>query len=303
MRLLNVETLRFADFYSPSIPKYAIASHRWVVGAELMLSDLQEGKETRSYGYQKVKGFAEYVRSHLLDIKWLWIDTCCIDQKSNTELSESINSMFRWYRDAEVCLAYLYDVPSVEDPSSFEGSTWFTRGWTLQELLAPFVVIFLTQSWQVIGHKGGSCGNSGISMQTGPLLDSRIATITQIPEAILQNYKESSSLSIEEKLSWMEKRQTTREEDLSYCLLGILDVSMNIRYGDGKEKTRKRLLKKARTHGRDAQQPETQPRPFSNIPCRRDPDFVGRASLSDQIHVKLSVPAGRAALVGFGGVG
>ncbi|KAF2717430.1 TPR-like protein [Polychaeton citri CBS 116435] len=303
MRLLDVRTFEFTEFHSPGIPKYAIASHRWKSGTEISLNDVEERKRVSSYGYQKVKGFAEYVRLHLPDVSWLWIDTCCIDQKNNTELSEAINSMFRWYRDAEVCLAYLHDVPGVEDASSFETSTWFGRGWTLQELIAPSVVIFLTQTWQVIGHKGASNGRSGIPMQTGALLNSQVAAITQIPEPILQDYKESSSFSIEEKLKWMGNRQTTREEDLSYCLLGILDVSMNIRYGDGKDKTRKRLLKKARSHDRDVGGPETLPKPSSNIPFRRDPDFVDRVTITNQIRAKLSVPAARAALVGLGGVG
>lgn len=128
MRLLDVKTRTFTEFYSPNIPKYAIASHRWVAGAEIMLNNVQEGKKTNSDGYRKVKGFAEYARLHLQNVNWPWIDTCCIDQMSSTELSEAINSMFRWYRDAEVCSAYLQDVPGVEDASRFERSTWFSRG-------------------------------------------------------------------------------------------------------------------------------------------------------------------------------
>jgi hypothetical protein len=178
-------------------------------------------------------------------VKWLWIDTCCIKQQSDRELSEAINSMFRWYRDAEVCLAYLEDVTRTNDAANFVGSIWFKRGWTLQELLAPSVVIFLSKEWEVIGHKGSSGhGRSGISMQTGPPLEDRIAAITKIPETILRDYEESRDLSSDEKLKWIVERETTRGEDLSYCLLGILDVSMNIRYGDGKERTRARLLEK-----------------------------------------------------------
>lgn len=161
--------------------------------------------------------------------------------------------MFRWYQDAEVCLAYIEDVPAAADvTATFDNSTSFSRGWTLQELLAPAIVVFLNQNWEVIGHKGrGSCGRSGISMQAGVPLEGRIAKITGIPESILQDYEESNTLSIEEKLKWMENRETTREEDLSYCLLGILGASMNIRYGDGRVKMRERLLEKAYSSSRD----------------------------------------------------
>lgn len=247
MRLLNVTTLTFAEFHSPDIPKYAIASHRWSAGTEATLKSIQEKTDTQSFGYKKVKGFADYMKSNIADLQWLWIDTCCIDQKSSAELQEAINSMFRWYRDAEVCLAFLYDVSTGDDLSGFERSNWFERGWTLQELLAPSTVIFLAKEWQLIGHKGrGDCGRSGILMQTGKLLDERVASITRIPEAILHDYSESHNLSPEGKLEWAKHRQTTREEDQSYCLLGILGVSMNIRYGDGGEQTRNRLLKKLR---------------------------------------------------------
>jgi hypothetical protein len=300
MRLLHVEKLTFQVFYPPNIPKYAIASHRWRAELEAMLADVQEKKDFCSYGFQKVKGFADYVKTHIPDLEWVWIDTCCIDQKSSSELTEAINSMFRWYCEAEVCLAYLQDIPSVNDDSLFETSDWFRRGWTLQELLAPTIVIFLTQDWQIIGHKGSSeTGRQGTPLQIGSSLNNRIAAITQISENILQDYSNSHAMSIDERMQWMVGRQTTREEDLSYCLLGILDVRMTIRYGDGKEATRERLLKKA---GK-SKSTSTAIKPFSNVPFRRDPNFVDRVDPTNQMRAKLDVPAGRAALVGLGGIG
>lgn len=111
----------------------------------------------------KVEGFCALVRKHVPSVNWLWIDTCCIDQKSSSEVQETVNSMFKWYRTAVVCLAYLEDVTQNasdgERNPNIVGSVWFyggTRGWTLQELLAPHVVIFLTKEWQTIGHKGDS---------------------------------------------------------------------------------------------------------------------------------------------------
>ncbi len=100
-------------------------------------------------GYRKVEAFAAYVREqHLAPIKWLWVDTCCINKYSAAELSKAINSMFDWYHDAKLCLAYLADVETAEDRSSFEKSDWFKRGWKLQELLAPQVVLFVARQWQ-----------------------------------------------------------------------------------------------------------------------------------------------------------
>jgi hypothetical protein len=209
-----------------------------------MLSHVRNREQIHGYGYQKVQGFADYIRHHVPEVQWLWIDTCCINQDSDRELTEAINSMFRWYRDAEVCFAYLEDVPTTEDVEQFERSVWFTRGWTLQELLAPGLVVFLSKDWRVVGHKG-SRGRSELSINIGAALETRISAICRIPEYILHDYSASETLTIEEKLRWIEHRETTREEDMSYCLLGILGVSMGIRYGDGQQRTKERLLRKA----------------------------------------------------------
>ncbi|EGP86797.1 uncharacterized protein MYCGRDRAFT_60039, partial [Zymoseptoria tritici IPO323] len=146
MRLLNVHTLAFHSFHSASTPRYAIASHRWVAGTEAAIKDVEKQRNTESLGYQKVLRFLRYVREHVPGVEWLWIDTCCIDQKSSQEVSEAVNSMLKYYSRAAVCLAYLRDVShcSLE---AFETSEWFTRGWTLQELLAPSLVIFLSNDW------------------------------------------------------------------------------------------------------------------------------------------------------------
>lgn len=153
MRLLNVETLEFTDFHNDERPTYAIASHRWQ-GAEAFFQDVQSKRNTYKSGYKKIEHFAKFVRKRICSVKWLWIDTCCINKDSAAELSEAINSMFNWYRDAEVCLAYLEDFSTTEDVDGITHSNWFTRGWTLQELIAPRLVVFLDHDWEVIGHKG-----------------------------------------------------------------------------------------------------------------------------------------------------
>ncbi|GIZ48200.1 hypothetical protein CKM354_001127000 [Cercospora kikuchii] len=241
MRLLCVQSLtprQFDEAKKP--PPYAIASHRWC-DSEVTLEDVESGRNTDSAGYKKVQGFAEYIKNKVPRIKWLWIDTCCIDKKNAVELSFSINSMFRWYRDAELCLAYLGDVKTVGDIDSFRRSVWFTRGWTLQELLAPQTVVFLTEQWEVIGNKGASSGKCLVTI-TGPVLEDQLAQITGIPREILHNYEASSRLDTSEKRRWMDGRITTREEDIYYAMLGILDLGLVVNYGEGRARAEQRLL-------------------------------------------------------------
>jgi hypothetical protein len=313
MRLLNTRTLAFCEFFATNIthiPKYAIISHRWGVDEARML-DIREKRNTLGPGYRKVEAIATYVNTYIPDLQWMWIDTCCIDHYSDRELSECVNSMFRWFRDAEVCLAYLEDVPSADDGLSFEGSQWFRRGWTLQELLAPALVVFLAKNWQVLGHKGRSeSGRSGVPLHTGARLNDRIARITGISEAVLQDYNNSSSMSIEEKMLWMEGRRTLLDEDRLYCLFGILGVSMTVRYGEGFAEARRRLLKKV-AQSRSDQDDSTSGsaitqhfKPgFSNALFRLSEDFVERAELTALVHSALLKPAARLALVGQAGSG
>jgi hypothetical protein len=148
--------------------------------------------------------------------------------------------MFRWYAGAEVCLAYLVDISDTQD--ELQRSEWFTRGWTLQELLAPHIVVFLSQKWDAIGYKGGGgWTKSGFRVSSGSL-ESTIATITKIPEEVLYNYNRSKSYNVEERLAWIYNRRTTKEEDMSYSLLGIFDVTMPVIYGEGAKKARRRFL-------------------------------------------------------------
>ena len=155
MRLLHTEELYFAEFLDSKIPKYAILSHRWEED-EVSLKDFEEGKKKDGAGYRKILKCCALAKSQRFD--WVWIDTCCIDKKSSAELSEAINSMFRWYEKAEICYAYLSDVQNDTIDGrrvalGFERSRWFTRGWTLQELLAPEHLLFLDHNWEVIGTK------------------------------------------------------------------------------------------------------------------------------------------------------
>lgn len=251
MRLLNVHSLKFRQFHDRSVPSYVIASHRWTTGEEgedreATFLDVQEGgdKKKDTKGYKKVLDFAVYVKKHVAGVEWLWIDTCCINKQDAQETSESINSMFRWYRDAAVCLAYLADVKTTEELGSSE---WFERGWTLQELVSPRVVVFLSRDWQVLGHKSRDTDKDiAASLRVGPPLNAIVAKITNIPETVLRDYKRCKSLTVEEKLAWMNGRRTTKEEDMSYCLFGIFDAPIGAIYGEGRDRARKRLLAEIR---------------------------------------------------------
>lgn len=142
MRLLEVDTLDLVEFRDDNRPSYVAASHRWLTNEEATFQDVRDRLNTNTEGYQKIVAFAAYIRNNIPHVKWLWIDTCCINKDSATELSEAIDSMFELYRSAELCLAHLADVETAEDRSGFEKSEWFKRGWTLQELLAPRIVLF-----------------------------------------------------------------------------------------------------------------------------------------------------------------
>ncbi|EEU42739.1 uncharacterized protein NECHADRAFT_28110, partial [Fusarium vanettenii 77-13-4] len=218
MRLINIETLKLETFLG-EVPPYAILSHTWGEG-EVTLQDLDSDDLEEKPGWKKIVGFCQTVTEHLSDPpRYAWVDTCCIDKTSSAELSESINAMFRWYKESDCCFAYLQDVES-ENLERLEQSRWFTRGWTLQELLAPVTVDFFDQDWDFIGTKVG--------------LGERISQRTNIDIETLRT-GDLSEASVSQRMSWASNRQTTRLEDIAYCLLGIFDISMTMLYGEGEK--------------------------------------------------------------------
>ncbi|KAK1809115.1 hypothetical protein LTR12_016522 [Friedmanniomyces endolithicus] len=246
MRLLNVSTLQFREFHRDT-PRYIAASHRWKAGMEAMIGDIQNRSNVDKSGFQKVEGFAKYVRANFKDVEWLWIDTCCINQDSSQEVNEAVNSMFSWYANAYVCLAYLTDVFDSKEKHELDASEWFRRGWTLQELLAPQIVVFLSRDWRVIGHKasrGWTSSTFGVEVDAGPSLVSAIASITRVPESVLYDFEQSKRYTVEERLAWSAGRETTKREDVYYSLLGMFGVRMSLDYGEGTDEARRRLLGK-----------------------------------------------------------
>ena len=235
MRLLTLDEhgdLAWREFTQDKTPPYAILSHTW--GAEeVSFVDLEDKSSKSKVGYRKIVFCGEQAARDKL--RYFWVDTCCIDKRNNTELTEAINCMFRWYRGAVKCYVYLSDVStSASDPkvcqsaweADFRKSRWFTRGWTLQELLAPASVIFYSSQHKELGDKKS--------------LARVIHEVTEIPILALDGHS-LDTFSTTERMAWAAKRQTTKDEDGAYCLLGIFSIFMPLIYGEGKKNALKRL--------------------------------------------------------------
>lgn len=226
MRLLKIQTnedVVLTEFFGNDIPPYAILSHTWGPATEeVSFRDLIDNTGKNKVGYGKIEFCGQ--RALADGLQYFWVDTCCIDKSSSAELTEAINSMFRYYQDAVKCYVYLSDVPYLDYGKAFRQSRWFTRGWTLQELIAPKSVEFYSQDEIRLGDKVS--------------LEAEIHEITGIAILALRGHH-LSSFSIEDRMSWASKRMTTREEDATYCLLGIFDIYMPLIYGEGKNAARR----------------------------------------------------------------
>ncbi|RYP53506.1 hypothetical protein DL768_001543 [Monosporascus sp. mg162] len=213
MRLLNCRTKKLEEFTGAAIPRYAILSHAWEDDEVLFHDIARDNVEYKAKrGWLKIEKSCEQALRDGLD--YVWADTICIDKSSSAELSEAINSMFKWYRNSAVCYAYLCDLPEFD----LEQSRWFTRGWTLQEMIAPGELWFYDRNWAVQGSKS--------------TLFDKLQEITGVDTTALRG-GDLRFFSVARKMSWASKRQTTREEDIAYCLLGIFDISMPLLYGEG----------------------------------------------------------------------
>ncbi|KAE9363115.1 HET-domain-containing protein [Stipitochalara longipes BDJ] len=229
MRILSTEIVELSKTFDnwDTVPPYAILSHTWEQG-EVLFRDITTDVTKEKLGWSKILGAS--VEAERLGIFYLWVDTCCIDKESSAELSQSINSMFAWYRDARICFAYLGDF-KCDDVETFDMSRWWTRGWTLQELIAPVEVMFFAQDWTFVGLRSSSA--------------TRIAGITGIGETILAggNLDKLHDFSVAEKFSWAATRRTTCGEDRAYSMMGIFGVNMAMIYGEGEQAACYRLQK------------------------------------------------------------
>jgi len=249
MRLLNTTTLNFKEFLGDHVPPYAILSHTWREN-EVTFQDLLTGPAKKMAKFAKLQRFCALAKDHQLD--YAWMDTCCIDKTSSAELSEAINSMYRWYQMSAVCYAYLEDVHDGDDPtkeeSDFRQSRWFSRGWTLQELIAPSCIYFCSANWKILGSKLESdqthedvYRRRQLPILIVPDFRNLLSTITGISLGVLYNRRKLKDCSVAKRMSWAASRQTTRPEDIAYCLMGIFDVNMPLIYGEGEKKAFNRL--------------------------------------------------------------
>ncbi|KAM7192041.1 vegetative incompatibility protein HET-E-1 [Naviculisporaceae sp. PSN 640] len=219
MRLLNVDSQELDTFYDEGIPPYAILSHTWTRDRkhpEVLFEHMERPDRVHMLRYGKIEQTCRLAKSRGLD--WVWIDTCCIDKSSSAELSEAINSMFRWYTNSSICFVHLEDMG--DEGENLANCRWPGRGWTLQELLAPPAVEFYDKRWQHIGDRSA--------------LAQDIQSITGIPTIYLQEpRRDIRQARVGEKMSWAANRVTTRKEDTAYCLLGLFYVNMPLLYGEG----------------------------------------------------------------------
>lgn len=244
MWLLNTTSLRLHEFVGDNLPPYAILSHTWS-SDEFLYHEVPDWPDSLSIkakpGFVKVARFCE--RANREGFSYSWVDSCCIDKSSSAQLSEAINSMYEWYKDAEVCMVYLEDVPGLTEPgmsvdseewlTAFENGRWFTRGWTLQELIAPKKRVYFARDWSVI--------DPGDFNQPGQKLVDIISGVTRISPLVLQDSTKLSSFCVAERMSWASLRTTTRPEDRAYSLMGLFSVNMPILYGEGFSKAFSRL--------------------------------------------------------------
>jgi hypothetical protein len=229
MRLLEVKEDGSFDITRDlprELPPYAILSHTWGdEDEEVTYQDIRAHRGQHKSGYTKLEFCAKQAKKD--GLQYIWADTCCIDKTNLVELSEAIVSMFRWYRQAEKCYAYMSDVsfgdlaessPRYLWEPSFCASRWHSRGWTLQELLAPAIVEFYTSDEYYIGSKSS--------------LEFLLCDVTDIPVSALRG-KDLSTYTVEERLEWAVGRQTKKIEDEAYSLLGIFGIFMPLIYGEG----------------------------------------------------------------------
>lgn len=279
--------INICNLQTEQLPPYAILSHRWGhVDDEVSFGELVNRNGGNATAVKQKKGYKKIescCRQALRDgLSYAWIDTCCINKDSSAELSEAINSMYEWYRRSKVCYVYLEDVhksvkgkekkiEEEDDDSStvtqFRNSKWFTRGWTLQELIAPKDVRFFTADWVQLGRK------------RQPRIARLLSQITGIPADLLLGKSKIKDICASQILFWASKRQTTRTEDRTYSLLGLFDISFPILYGEGSRAFRRlqeEIVRKNFDHTIFAWSLEEEGKTYSGL-LAKSPDAFARS--------------------------
>ncbi|KAK5102244.1 hypothetical protein LTR70_004547 [Exophiala xenobiotica] len=235
MRLLNTSTLEFSEFFDENIPEYAILSHRWESGGdgrseEVSYEDFVARRRPSCRGTQKIENFCHQATS--AGYNWSWVDTCCIDKRSSAELSEAINSMFKWYQQSAICYVYLSDVIGTADIEQRVHQRLDTA-----RASCSGHEEFLNRNWSPLG--------------TRESLGQQILRVTGIDRVFLASsdsgYKQRERVygvrtaPVALRMSWASKRRTSRAEDMAYCLLGLFGINMSLLYGEGGSAAFRRL--------------------------------------------------------------
>ncbi|KAG0696355.1 hypothetical protein DFH29DRAFT_951446 [Suillus ampliporus] len=205
--------------------KYAVLSHRWCREGEVMLQEMTSGGTglEKPSSRSKLANFCQRAAEYGCD--FAWADTCCIDRSdaSPEELDKTMPRIFRWYRNAHVCIVHLAESFTLDD---FLRDSWFLQNWTLQELLAPVRVKFYGQTWSPIHNI--RIDNDKADQR----LLAALSTGTGIPVQDIQCYWAGTE-RVREKLMWASCRTSRKVEDDAYSLLALFDVHMHVEYGIG----------------------------------------------------------------------
>ncbi|KAI0160523.1 heterokaryon incompatibility protein-domain-containing protein [Xylariaceae sp. FL1272] len=250
---LTLDTANSNNGQTTPPPTYAVLSHCWLGNSEISFNDLGRHVDDLRSGIrsssslpqvEKIRNACAVTQNKGID--WLWMDTCCIDKSNTKELQEAINSMFTWYKNAQVCIACLHDISkssqqgtSSDDPAekrnifltdSWEPARWITRGWTLQELLAPRELEFYDADWQLMGTKRQLAKDLSIA--------------TKINQLYITGDRPFQQASLDTKMMWMSSRGTTVPEDMFYSMLGILDINTPLKYGGGMPRAYRHIVRR-----------------------------------------------------------
>ena len=272
MRFLETDTLQFVQVPDSEIllekNNYAILTHRWGADEdEITFDDISSSTYgSNKKGFAKLKNFCTTASSR--GFRYGWVDTCCIDKRSTSELAEAIRSMYHWYEGSSFCVAYLEDVPRRD----FVDSEWFDRGWTLQELISPKDVSFFDHDWELLGTKRE--------------LLATLSLKTRIPGCVLSHAAKPSSCSVAQRMSWAAERKTTRVEDRAYSLIGLFGVSVTPAYGE-REKAFLRLQQAIVLASKDeslfawAMENDAETTPYSGLYATSPAAFIDCRSVYD----------------------
>jgi hypothetical protein len=260
--------------------RYAILSHRWLLHGEPTYEEMKAGTATGP-GYEKLKMFCEKARECRLE--FAWSDTCCIDKSSNSEVDQSIRSMFRWYKNSAICIVHLAQSQTIEDIMDDE---WTTRGWTLQELLAPDKIKFFNEDWIPMTDSRNDKSYSKTDIMEF------LERATGVPHDNLFRFSPGPH-KVDTRMAWAARRETTRAEDLAYSLMGIFNVSMQIAYGEGGESAFCRLIEAIVQSG-DPSVLNWRGDPANHRTSRAIPrspqSFLGRRELKlDGVHLEMTM--------------